>query len=33
MDFFQLLNEIAPGGLSDAQKLLASPEDASISGK
>lgn len=30
MDFFQLLNEISPGGLSDAQKLLASPDDKSI---
>lgn len=30
MDFFQLLNEIAPGALEDAQRLLASPKDESI---
>ncbi len=30
MDFFQLLNEIAPSALEDAQRLLASPEDSSI---
>ncbi len=30
MDFFQILNEIAPSALEDAQRLLASPEDSSI---
>ena len=30
MDFFQLLNEISPGALEDAQRLLASPKDESI---
>jgi type VI secretion system protein ImpA len=30
MDFFQLLNEIAPSALDDAQRLLASPKDESI---
>jgi len=30
MDFFQLINEIAPAALEDAQRLLASPENSSI---
>ena len=30
MDFLELLNEIAPSALDDAQRLLASPEESSI---